>query len=147
MKDKILTFTIIGIIALMGNWLGYDVSPIEALPGMAIIVIVTLLGFLLAKVLPIKLPIVIWISILALVITTPIFPGNEIVIKFTEKVNFMALATPILAYAGLSFGKDLQEFKKLGWRIVVISLVVYTGTFVLSTLVAEIGFRLTGKFH
>lgn len=147
MKDKILTFAIIGVIALMGNWLGYDVSPIDALPGMAIIVVVTLLGFLLAKILPIKLPVVIWISIIALVMTTPIFPGNEIVIKLTEKVNFMALATPILAYAGLSFGKDLQEFKKLGWRIVVISLVVYTGTFVLSTLVAEIGFRMTGKFQ
>ena len=131
----------------MGNWLGYDVSPLDALPGMVIIVAVTLLGFLLAKIVPIKLPIVIWISILALVITTPIFPGNETVIKLTEKVNFMALATPILAYAGLSFGKDLQEFKKLGWRIVVISLVVYTGTFVFSTLVAEIGFRMTGKFH
>lgn len=147
MKDKILTFSIIGIIALMGNWIGYDVSPIDALPGMIIIVAVTVLGFVLAKIIPIKLPVVIWISILALVITTPIFPGNETVIKLTEKVNFMALATPILAYAGLSFGKDLTEFKKLGWRIVVISLVVYTGTFVLSTLVAEIGFRLTGKFH
>ncbi|MFJ7734972.1 hypothetical protein ACIQ2D_01420 [Lysinibacillus sp. NPDC097287] len=147
MKDKILTFAIIGIIALMGNWIGYDVSPIDALPGMMIIVAVTVLGFIFAKIIPIKLPVVIWISILALVITTPIFPGNEIVIKLTEKVNFMALATPILAYAGLSFGKDLQEFKKLGWRIVVVSLVVYTGTFVLSTLVAEIGFRITGKFH
>ncbi|KOS69259.1 membrane protein [Lysinibacillus contaminans] len=147
MKDKILTFAIIGIIALMGNWIGYDVSAIDALPGMMIIVAVTVLGFLFAKIVPIKLPVVIWISMLALVITTPIFPGNETVIKLTEKVNFMALATPILAYAGLSFGKDLQEFKKLGWRIVVISLVVYTGTFVLSSLVAEIGFRLTGKFH
>ena len=147
MKDKTLTFVIIGIIALLGNWLGYGVSPMDALPGMVIIVAVTLLGFLLAKIIPIKLPVVIWISVLALVMTTPIFPADETVIKFTEKVNFMALATPILAYAGLSFGKDLQEFKKLGWRIVVISLVVYTGTFVLSTLVAEIGFRMTGKFH
>ena len=58
----------------------------------------------------------------------------------------MALATPILAYAGLSFGKDLNEFKKLGWRIVVVSLVVYTGTFLFATVIAEIGFRLTGKF-
>lgn len=59
----------------------------------------------------------------------------------------MAIATPILAYAGLPFGKDLKEFRKLSWRIVVISIVVYTGTFVLSTLIAEFGFRLTGKFH
>jgi len=65
----------------------------------------------------------------------------------TGKLEFMALATPILAYAGLSFGKDIQEFKKLGWRIVVISLVVYTGTFLLATIFAEITFKLTGKFH
>lgn len=147
MKDKILTFIVIGIIALMGNWIGYDVSPIDALPGMMIIVAVTILGFFLAKIIPIKLPVVIWVSMLGLLITTPIFPGNAAIIKATEQVDFMALATPILAYAGLSFGKDLKEFKKLGWRIVVISLVVYTGTFVLSTLVAEIGFRITGKFH
>lgn len=147
MKDKILTFVIIGIIALMGNWIGYDVSPIDALPGMLIIVAVTVIGFFLAKIIPIKLPIVVWVSMLALLITTPIFPGHTAIIKVTEQVNFMALATPILAYAGLSFGKDLKEFKKLGWRIVVISLVVYTGTFILSTVVAEISFRLTGKFH
>ena len=59
----------------------------------------------------------------------------------------MALTTSILAYAGLSFGKDIQEFKKLGWRIDVISLVVYTGTFLFATIFAEIAFRLTGKFH
>ncbi|MFJ7746874.1 hypothetical protein [Peribacillus sp. NPDC097295] len=147
MKDKILTFIIIGIIALMGNWIGYDVSPIDALPGMIIIVAVTIIGFFLAKISPVRLPIVIWVSMLALLITTPIFPGNASIIKVTEQVNFMALATPILAYAGLSFGKDLKEFKQLGWRIVVISLVVYTGTFILSTVVAEISFRLTGKFH
>ena len=55
MKDKILTFVIIGLIALMGNWIGYDVSPIAALPGMLIIVAVTVIGFFLAKIIPIKL--------------------------------------------------------------------------------------------
>ncbi|MDN4073029.1 hypothetical protein [Fictibacillus terranigra] len=147
MKDKIFTFITIGLIALIGNWVGYDVTPIEALPGMIIIVAVTILGFLFAKIIPIKLPIVVWVSMLALLVTTPIFPGNASIAKVTEQVNFMALATPILAYAGLSFGKDLKDFKKLGWRIVMVSLVVYTGTFVLSTLVAEIGFRITGQFH
>ncbi|MFD6443389.1 hypothetical protein ACFWDG_27385, partial [Peribacillus sp. NPDC060186] len=100
MKDKILTFIIIGIIAIMGNWVGYNVSPIDALPGMMIIVAVTILGFFFAKISPIKLPIVVWVSMLALLITTPIFPGNASIIKVTEQVNFMALATPILAYAG-----------------------------------------------
>lgn len=92
------------------------------------------------------MPAVIWISLIALIVTTPIFPYNERIVEITGKINFMALATPILAYAGLSLGKDLESFKELGWRIVVISLVVYTGTFLFATLFAEIIFKLQGRF-
>ncbi|HWI48630.1 MAG TPA: hypothetical protein VNU45_10460 [Rummeliibacillus sp.] len=147
MKDQILTFIIIGIIAILGNWVGYHVSPIEAIPGMLIIVVITVLGFAINKFLVKKIPTVIWVSIIALLVTSSVNPYQESIVKYTEKINFMALATPILAYAGLSFGKDLKEFKKLGWRIVVVSICVYTGTFLFATLIAEIGFRLTGKFH
>ena len=146
MLDKVYTFGIIGIIAIIGNWIGYDVSPIDALPGICIIVLITITGFILDKIIPLKIPVVIWVSVVALFVSSSIFPGNTYVVEETGKINFMALATPILAYAGLSFGKDLKEFKKLGWRIVVVSLVVYTGTFLLATLFAEIGFRMTGQF-
>ncbi len=147
MMEKVYTFIIIGVIAIIGNWIGYEISPIEALPGMLILVGITILGFIIDKIIPLKIPIVIWVSLLALFVSSPICPGNDFIVEQTEKINFMAIATPILAYAGLSFGKDLKEFRKLSWRIVVISIVVYTGTFVLSTLIAEFGFRLTGKFH
>ena len=145
MIEKTKVLTLIGIIAVLGNWVGYDVSPIVALPGMIIIVIITIIGLGLNILLP-KMPSVVWISLIALIVTTPIFPGNEWIVEKTAKINFMALATPILAYAGLSLGKDLKSFKKLGWRIVVISLVVYTGTFLFATLFAEIVFRLQGRF-
>jgi hydrogenase/urease accessory protein HupE len=145
MIEKTKVLALIGIIAVLGNWVGYDVSPIVALPGMIIIVIITIIGLGLNIFLP-KMPSVVWISLIALIVTTPIFPGNEWIVEKTGKINFMALATPILAYAGLSLGKDLKSFKKLGWRIVVISLVVYTGTFLFATLFAEIVFRLQGRF-
>jgi hydrogenase/urease accessory protein HupE len=145
MIEKTKVLALIGIIADLGNWVGYDVSPIVALPGMIIIVIITIIGLGLNIFLP-KMPSVVWISLIALIVTTPIFPGNEWIVEKTGKINFMALATPILAYAGLSLGKDLKSFKKLGWRIVVISLVVYTGTFLFATLFAEIVFRLQGRF-
>jgi hypothetical protein len=106
----------------------------------------TILGFIIDKIILFKIPIVIWVSLLALFVSSPICPGNDFIVEQTEKINFMAIATPILAYAGLSFGKDLKEFRKLSCRIGIISIVVYTGTFVLSTLIAEVGFRLTGKF-
>ncbi|UFJ39362.1 hypothetical protein LOK74_14935 [Brevibacillus humidisoli] len=146
MKQKLLIVSIIGLIAILGNWVGYGVSPIEALPGIMIIVAVTIIGWSLTDCLPFKLPAVVWISLLALLITSPVFPGNSYLAEMTAKINFMALATPILAYAGLSFGKDLADFKKLSWRIVVVSLVVYTGTFLFAALFAEIMFRIQGKF-
>ena len=142
-KSKVLA--LIGFIAILGNWVGYGVSPIEALPGMIVIVIITIIGLALNVALP-KMPSVVWISLIALIVTTPIFPGNEWVVEKTGAINFMALATPILAYAGLSLGKDLESFKKLGWRIVVISLIVYTGTFLFATLFAEIVFKIQGRF-
>lgn len=145
MLEKSKVLVLIGIIAILGNWVGYDVSPITALPGIILIVLFTVIGLSLNVAIP-KIPAVIWISLIALIATTPIFPGNEWIVEKTGKINFMALATPILAYAGLSLGKDLESFKKLGWRIVIVSLVVYTGTFLFATLFAEIVFKLQGRF-
>ena len=145
MLEKIKVLALIGFIAIIGNWVGYDVSPIEALPGMILIVLITVIGLGLNAFIP-KMPSVVWISLIALIVTTPIFPGNEWIVEKTALINFMALATPILAYAGLSLGKDLESFKKLGWRIVVISIVVYTGTFLFATMFAEIIFKLQGRF-
>ena len=146
MKKKLIILSIIGLIAVIGNWVGYGVSPLEALPGMIVIVAVTIVGWSLTEYLPFKLPAVVWISLLALLITSPIFPGNEYLAEETGKLNFMALATPILAYAGLSLGKDIKNFKKLSWRILLVSLVVYTGTFLFAAMFAEIIFRIQGRF-
>jgi hypothetical protein len=146
MKQKLLILSIIGLIAIIGNWIGYGVSPLESLPGMLIIVAITMIGWWITELLPFKSPSVVWISLAALLVTSPIFPGNAYLAAATGKMNFMALATPILAYAGLSLGKDIQSFKRLSWRIVVVSLVVYTGTFVFATIFAEIIFHIQGKF-
>ena len=146
MIEKAKILSLIGLIAIVGNWVGYGVNPIEALPGIFLIILVTVIGLALTTYLPIKVPGVVWISFIALIATTPIFPGNGWIVEQTSKINFMALATPILAYAGLSLGKDIAEFKKLGWRIVVVSLVVYTGTFLFAAVFAEIVFKIQGRF-
>lgn len=146
MIEKAKVLSLIGLIAIIGNWIGFKVNPIEALPGMILIVLVTVIGLALTTYLPLKIPAVVWISLIALIATTPIFPGNGWIVEQTSKINFMAIATPILAYAGLSLGKDIEAFKKLGWRIVIVSLVVYTGTFLFASLFAEIVFTIQGRF-
>ena len=36
------------------------------------------------------------------------------------------------------FGKDLKDFAKMGWKLVLITLFVITGTFIFSALVADV---------
>jgi hypothetical protein len=144
MKNFFVVSLVIGAIALAGNWVGYDVPIWEALPGMLIIFAVALAGYGLGRLMP-KVTAVVWVSLLGLLVTSPIFPYHEEIFALLNKVNFMAIATPTLAYVGLSLGKDLESLKSLSWRIVVVSITVFTGTFVISGLLAEITMRLTGS--
>ena len=62
-----------------------------------------------------------------------------------KKVNFLALTTPILAYAGVALGKDLDMLKKTGWRIVVVSFVVFIGTYIGSAVIAQVVLKMIGE--
>ena len=66
-------------------------------------------------------------------------PGAQAdqVIALVNKVNFLPFTTVILAMAGLSILKDLPAFRKLGWKIVVVSLAANAGTFLGATMIAE----------
>ncbi|SDF21067.1 hypothetical protein [Sporolituus thermophilus] len=142
--DMILIFALMGVMSVIGNSIGYKTSILDGAIGYAIIMAITLVGILLARVVPLKLPMVFWISIIALLTTAPFSPVAKIVLAYTNKVDFLALCTPILAYAGLSVGKDLPMFKQMSWRIVIVALAVYTGTFVFATLIAQIMLHVEG---
>jgi len=59
-------------------------------------------------------------------------------------VVFLGTTTPILAFAGISVGNKLGEFKKLGWKVFVVAIFVFAGTFFGSAIVANIIMSLTG---
>ena len=88
------------------------------------------------------LPTVAYICALGTIVTIPDFlPFAAFVGQYAGKVSFLGLCTPILAYAGLAVGKDMEMFKKLGWKIVVVGLFVFVGTFVGSAVIAELVLR------
>jgi len=142
--ETITIFLVTGIITLVGNTVGYKYPWNIALIGYLIILGITLLGIALAEYLPVKLPMVLWISVIALLSTSPISPFAKTILEYTGKMEFMAIVTPILAYAGLSAGKDLPMFKTMSWRIIVIALMVYTGTFVFATIIAQTVLHMQG---
>lgn len=91
-----------------------------------------------------KLSPVLWLGIVGVIMSSPIFPGNEWIVEKTKIIQFAALGTPTLAYAGLALGKDIPILKKLSWKIVIVSLAVFFGTFIFSAIVSQISLFFEG---
>ncbi len=91
-----------------------------------------------------KLSPVLWLGIIGVIMSSPIFPGNEWIVEKTKIIQFAALGTPTLAYAGLALGKDIPILKKLSWKIVIVSFAVFFGTFIFSAIVSQISLFFEG---
>ncbi|OCA87734.1 hypothetical protein A8F94_07740 [Bacillus sp. FJAT-27225] len=144
-QEWVLLFIIISLLILVGNWIGYEVMPLAALPGLLVLVVISLIGLIIHKALPFKkIPSVAYIGILGFIITIPGMPFQEKFVEWTGQVNLLAIATPILAYAGISIGRSWTDFAKLGWKTIVIGMCVLLGTYLGSALIAEIILRFQG---
>ena len=154
-SEAIAIFAVMGIVAVVGDAISYKETlgkgmsygqfVTEAAIGYGIMVVIALLGIACSKYLPGKLPMVFWVSVLATLSTVPnLSPWAKEIGYFTGKVDFLALCTPILAFAGLSFGKDIAKFRSMSWRIIVVALAVYTGTFLCAAVVAQFLLKFEG---
>jgi hypothetical protein len=124
--------------ALVANALNYG-GPLdgEAVFAALVVIAICAASTLLARLLPVRLPVVLWTSAFGILATYPAMPWAATLAPLTDRLNFMALSTPILAFAGLSLAKDIPAFRRLGWRIVVVSLCANAGTFLGATLIAQ----------
>ncbi|MCJ2073413.1 DUF3100 domain-containing protein [Methylobacterium sp. J-030] len=137
--ETVLAWILIGAYGLIGNWLTYGVVPdARVAAGMAIIVGTVLAGWGFYRLLGRRLPAVLWVSIIGMALTYPGTPYAAEIAALTGKLNFLALATPILTFAGLSVAKDVPAFRRLGWRIVVVSFLANAGTFLGAVLIAQV---------
>lgn len=136
--ETIFLLILVAIIMAAGNTVGASTNFIYSLEAMAILVIISIIGFLISK-LPLfnKLPIILWVSVVAAVSSSPICPYHAMIVEVTENVSLLVICTPVLAYAGLAIGKDLALFKSISWRIIPVSLAVFSGTFIFAALVAQ----------
>lgn len=143
-QEWFMVLVIVGAITLMGNWVGYDVMPIQAIPGMLVLIGVSLAGLILDKLLPFQVPAIAYISIIAIIVSLPGVPGSEQLVKWTTEVNLLAITTPILAYAGVAIGRSWADFAKLGWKSIIVGMCVLLGTYLGSAVIAEIILRMQG---
>ncbi|SFM01745.1 hypothetical protein [Salibacterium qingdaonense] len=143
-QEWILLLAIFGLTAYLGNWIGYGMLSVDGLLGIFVLILISLAGLILQKLIPVNIPSVGYIGILGILVSTPWFPGSEYVVEWTSNIQLLALATPILAYAGISIGRNWADFVQLGWRSFVVAACVFLGTFIGSALIAEIILRMQG---
>ncbi|WP_251423090.1 hypothetical protein [Veillonella agrestimuris] len=147
--EKIIQFIVViciaAIITGVGNILDGKHLLGPSMVGVFVLAALATIGALISF-LPLanKLPMVFWVSLVGVIASLPGIPGQEWIIKQTREVTFLATTTPVLAYAGLSLGKDLGAFRRLSWRIIPVALAVTAGTFICAAAVAQFMLHLEG---
>ena len=109
-----------------------------------ILIVISMGAVLLTKILPFKLPIVAYCSILGLISASPISPVREFVIQAVSNINFTAPFTMVGAFAGLAISDQLKTFISQGWKILIVGIFVMTGTFVGSCIWDQLMLTLAG---
>ena len=136
----------VSVIIILTNVIGYKMPVKDSIIGVLLLSAISLIGLTISTFMSrfVKLPSMMYVSLLGLLLACPVSPVKDIVVGTTTPVAFLAPATALGAFAGISLGKDLKDFAKMGWKLVLITLFVITGTFIFSALVADIVLTMTG---
>lgn len=143
-KDWIFTLALTGLGMMTANFIGFDVAFADSLPGVLVLLVLALGAAGLSHIIPLKLPTVAYCSILGLLAACPLSPVSEFVIGAANKINFTAPLTMVGAFAGMSISNQLRAFVKQGWKMVLITVFVMTGTFMGSLIIAQCVLKMTG---
>lgn len=142
---QLLVMLMVGAMILTGQFISKGVSIFTALPGMLIMIAAAMVAMMLKDLFPKSIfPAFGFATIIGLLLS---IPGNPISDVFNEQVaniNFMAITTPLLAFAGISVGNKIEELKAMSWKIVVISLIVFTTIFFACASIGHVVLKIQG---
>ena len=143
--NQLKMMIIIGMMVLVGQKIGFGFPVVEAIPGILLIIAVAMVSLIIKDLTPkLKFPAFAWATMIGLILSMPFMPTAKIFLAYTNKINFLGTTTPILAFAGISVGNKITELKKISWKIVIVSMMVFTGTFFGSAIIAQIILKLQG---
>ncbi|WP_407414981.1 DUF3100 domain-containing protein [Methanobrevibacter sp.] len=132
------------VIATVGNVIGYHTSFVDSFIGMVIISLVAFIGMCLERIFPVHIPSIIYISLIGLFIAVPGVPTSGFVTHYVSQIEITTICTAFLGYVGISIGKDWEDFKKIGWRGIIVALIVIAGTYLCSATIANMLLFITG---
>lgn len=149
--EMLMAIVVTSLIALIGNWIWMDgwragttADFGASFVGICILAGIAVLGNLMGMVIPGKVPSIIWITLIGILLAMPWSPTSATVAEFANKVEMLPLATPILAYAGVTMGKNWDDFKRIGRRGILVAIFVMFGTFIGSAIIAQAVLSATG---
>ena len=140
----ILLLIIFSVITVIGNFLGYKHPMTDSLIGMAILSLITLVGVWLERYLPLNVSSILYISVFGIILAFRGMPTSEFVLYYVSKVELLSIVTVFLAYVGIGIGKSWDEFKALGWKAIIVTVLVIASTYLGSAVVAHIVLVMTG---
>ena len=140
----ILLLTIFSVITVIGNYLGYKHPIADSLIGMFILSLITLVGVWMERYLPLNISSIIYISVIGIILAFPGMPTSEFVSYYVSQIELLSIVTVFLAYVGIGMGKSWNEFKALGGRAIIVTMLVIASTYLGAAVVAHVILVMTG---
>jgi len=140
----LFVFGAVGI--ALSNFIGYGAGFMESLPGLLILMGISMTAVFCTKVIPVRMPVIAYCSLIGLTIASPISPVRETVISYVGAINFTAPFTIVGAFAGMSISNQLKTFLKQGWKILIVGLLVMTGAFMGSVIWSTLLLKISSLF-
>ena len=81
-----------------------------------------------------------WVSIVSLVFCLM----SNFFVKAIGAVDFLSITTPVLAFAGVSVADSLGDLTKSSWKMLIVAISVFLGSYLGRVILAQLGIMITG---
>ncbi|EOD79240.1 hypothetical protein D515_01904 [Grimontia indica] len=132
------------VLAGFTQFLTNGTAPTEMVHSFIAMSVIVFLSLVAKKFIPSSLPTFAYATIIGILICLPETPVRTYFLESVGKIQFLSVCVPLLAFAGLSVGGQMEELKKMSWKVIVIFLIVATSCFFGASLIAQIGFQMKG---
>lgn len=86
-------------------------------------------------------PVLGWVAITSLIFCS----ASDWFIQAISAVDFLSITTPILTFAGISVADQLVDLRKTSWKVAIVAVFVFMGTYIGSALLAQFGLFVAGN--
>jgi hypothetical protein len=142
MRDWTVSLLLTSVLTtIIANLIGNHMSIAESIPGVLILAAIAFIGISLGKIIPLKIPAIVYVVLTGVLVASPISPVSQPIIDYTAKISFMAPITIVGTLAGI--GLNFKSFISQSWKMVIVALLVFTGTFLVQAIFAEVFLNVT----